>query len=425
MRSQGEKITMTIKEINRVGVIKRMQEKKLTAKAAGVIMGISGRQAKRLLRRFRKEGEQGLIGKWRGSGTAYTEVFKQGVLLIVGSVQYNGFRPTFASEKLRERHGLKVNRETLRQWMGEAGLWEGKKRKKIVTHQSRARRSRAGELVQIDGSHHDWFEGRAPRCCLLVFIDDATSQITNLRFEEAETTLGYFRCVKDYILKRGCPVSFYSDKYGVFSVNVADKVSGLYGTTQFQRAMKELKIEMILANSPQAKGRVERANKTLQDRLIKEMRLDGINSMDQANAWTPGFIKAHNDKLAIAALDSADGHRALDISHARLDMVLSNQATRKLSKNLEVQYNNTIYQVKRTGISYGLRHAAVTVCERTDGKITIHRGEEVLKYETISKALYKVEIADRKEVNALLDRKLIERLMLKHLLTENAMAVAA
>jgi len=199
---QKGKFTMSIKEINIVGIMKQLIDKKLTMKEAGVVMGISSRQAKRLLRRFRKEGEKGLIGKWRGSGKTYKEDFKAKIMLIV-SEQYKDFRPTFAAEKLYELNGFKINRETMRQWMIEGKLWKGKKRKIVVTHQSRARRSRIGELIQIDGSPHDWFEGRAPKCCLLIFIDDATSRIMHLRFEEAETTLGYFRCVKDYVLQYG------------------------------------------------------------------------------------------------------------------------------------------------------------------------------------------------------------------------------
>jgi hypothetical protein len=403
---QKEKFTMSIKEINRVGIMKQLIEKKITAKEAGVVMGISRRQVMRLIKRFRIEGEKGLIGKWRGSGRTYKEDFKAKVMLVVAE-QYKDFKPTFAAEKLNELNGFKINRETMRQWMIERGLWRGKKRKVVVTHQSRARRSRIGELIQIDGSPHDWFEGRAPKCCLLVFIDDATSRIMHLRFEEAETTFGYFRCVKDYVLQYGCPVAFYTDRYGVFTVNRADKLSGPLGITQFQRAMRELKIEIILANSPQAKGRVERANQTMQDRLIKEMRLKGISSMEAANAYLPEFIKAHNKKFAIDALDPADSHRALSISREQLDKVLSNQETRKLTKNLEFSYNNTIYQIKRPGSGYSFRHAEVTICEQMDGKVTVYKGNEVLNYETISKSLYKLEIADRKEVNAALDKKIL------------------
>lgn len=171
--------------------------------------------------------------------------------------------------------------------------------------------------------------------------------------------------------------------------------------------MREVKIEIILANSPQAKGRVERANQTMQDRLIKEMRLRDINNMEAANAYLPEFIKSHNSKFAIDAHEPTDSHRALSVSREQLDKVLSNQDTRKLTKNLEFSYNNTIYQIKRPGSGYSFRGAEVTVCEGMDGKITVYKGKEMLNYKTISKSLHKLEIADRKEVNAVLDKKIL------------------
>jgi len=418
-----KKVTMSIKEIKRAGIMERVIAKTLSTKEAGVMMGISSRQVKRLKKRFLEEGEEGLIGRWRGSGRSHKEDFKAKVKIIICE-SYKDFRPTFAAEKLCELDGLKVNRETMRQWMTEWGLWDGKKRKTTVTHQSRARRSRIGELIQIDGSPHDWFEGRASKCCLLVFIDDATSRIMHLRFEAAETTMGYFHCVRDYVLRHGRPVAFYTDRYGVFTVNKPDKISGLLGITQFQRAMRELDIEIILANSPQAKGRVERANQTLQDRLIKEMRLRKINNMEAANSYLPEFIEAHNSKFAIEALNPIDSHRTLHLSEKQLDKVLSHQETRRLSKNLEFSYNGTIYQIIRPGSGYSFRYAQVSICEQIDGKTIVYKGEEVLTYETISKSLHKLEIADRKEVNAILDNKILMAQSLLSLTQEASCNVA-
>jgi transposase len=398
---------MSIDELNRVHIMQSLTEKKLTTQEAAIRLGLSSRQVKRLAKRFRSDGEQGLIGKWRGGASrAFKDSLKEKIMLIV-SEKYKDFRPTFAAEKLLEINGVKVSREKLRQWMIEKELWSGKKRKKMITHQSRARRSQVGELIQVDGSPHDWFEGREARCSLLAFIDDATSRIMHLRFEPAETTMGYFRCVRDYVLRYGRPVAFYTDKYSVFTVTKPEKVSGLQGITQFHRAMQELKIEIILANSPQAKGRVERLNQTLQDRLIKEMRLRGISSMEKANAYLPEFIRAHNSKFAVEPLNPTDSHRPLNISRETLDMILSTQETRVLSKNLEFVSSGTIYQIKRPGSGYSFRHAQVTVCEDTVGQITIRKGDEILKYTTMSKSLHKLEIADRKEVNAILDKKII------------------
>lgn len=194
----------------------------------------------------------------------------------------------------------------------------------------RERRARFGELIQIDGSPHDWFEGRGEYCTLLVFIDDATGRLTQLRFAPTETTLGYMRVLHDHILAHGVPVALYSDKHSIFRINA--KEADPEAETQFSRAARELGIECIHAHSPQAKGRVERANQTLQDRLIKEMRLVGINNMDEANAWLPGYIKDFNKRFAVAPKDASDAHIAYAGTPIDLVRILSVQVTKTLSK---------------------------------------------------------------------------------------------
>ena len=413
---------MTSKEIERVTVIKEMAAKKCTAAEVGRILGISSRQAKRLLRLFRMSGEMGLVSNRRGAGNAHSELTKQTTLSLLRSEQYKGFGPTFASEKLQEYADIQVNRETVRQWMIEAGLWSGKRRHKLMLHQSRLRRPRFGELIQIDGSPHDWFEGRSPKCCLLVFIDDATSRIMHLRFERAETTMGYFRCVKEYVLQHGCPLAFYSDRYGVFAVNKGNADGKATGETQFQRAMRTLDIDMILANSPQAKGRVERANQTLQDRLIKEMRLCDISTMEQANVWLLKFIQAHNDKFAVEAANPSNAHRDLEVSTEQLDLALSIQETRKLSKNLETQYRGLIYQIVRPGTGYSFRHAAVMVREHMDGSVAIYKGNQLLQHKIIDKTLSAAEVVDKKALNVELDKRIVARALRR---LEQAKALAS
>lgn len=412
---------MTVKEIDRVAIVKRVIRKEITGEVASVEMGVSPRQVRRLVKLFRLEGEAGLIAKHKGGNRAFTAEFKQNVLRNV-ELQYHDFKPTFAAEKLLERDNLKVNKETLRQWMIENGLWKGKKRRTARIHQSRHRRSGLGELVQIDGSHHDWFEGRAPKCCLLVFIDDATSRLMHMRFEPAETTMGYFRCVKDYVMIHGRPVAFYSDKHGVFKVNTAGKNEKLQGITQFHRALRELKIDIIYANSPQAKGRVERSNQTLQDRLIKEMRLRGISDLESANAYLPEFIAAHNAKFALIIDGLEDSHLPISQLEKRLDMICAIHQTRVLSKNLEFQYGNMIYKIKRQGTGYSFRGAAVTVCEQTNGELKVYRGKELLVHEIIGKNRNKMKEVDRKEVNVVVDAKVLERKRQQASLLKNAIA---
>ncbi|GHT92833.1 hypothetical protein FACS1894122_07190 [Alphaproteobacteria bacterium] len=272
-------------EMDRIYVLRQVKERKLTQSEAGRQLGLSERQIRRLLERM-SEDIAGIRSRKRGDNRAFKEEFKQRILAIVRE-KYPDFGPTFASEKLR-------------QWMMEDGLWHGRMRKNTKTHQSRQRRSRFGELVQIDGSHHDWFEGRCPKCCLLAFIDDATSELICARFEKAETTLGYMRCVYEHVQTYGIPVSYHSDRHSIFKTSRNDTTTQ-FADMQFNRALKNLGIELICAHSPQAKGRVERANKTLQDRLVKEMRLRKISSIEEANRYLPEFIKQHNKKFAVAA----------------------------------------------------------------------------------------------------------------------------
>jgi transposase len=293
-------VTIALKEeeLERIIILRQVQERKMTQVEAGQRLDLSVRQIYRLLHRLKVYKTCGVKNRHRGGNNAFTPDFKKRVLALIQE-KYHDFGPTFAAEKLRELDGLFVNHETLRQWMTEAGLWQAKARKTAHIHQIRERRPRFGELVQIDGSPHDWFEGRAEKCCLLVFIDDATSQIITARFEKSETTLGYMRCVQTHIQTHGCPISYYSDRHSIFKTTRNACIVGRFEDTQFHRALKQLGIGLICAHSPQAKGRVEMANQTLQDRLVKEMRLRGISSIEEGNVYLPEFIEKHKAKLAL------------------------------------------------------------------------------------------------------------------------------
>ena len=260
-------LTMSREEIDRIAVIKQVQEKQIKQKTGAKLLEISPRQLRRLLKSYKEKGMDGIISKKRGKqgNHRHSDATKERIKKIIGE-SYSDFGPTLASEKLASCHDTLINKETIRQWMIEWSFWQTTRQKKVKIHQSRARRACFGELVQIDGSHHDWFEGRAEKCCLYVFIDDATSRLLGLHFEKTETTIGYFKLARKYIEKFGRPLAFYSDRAGIFRVN---KIEAPKVETQWNRAMRELGIETICANSPQAKGRVEKANQTLQDRLIK------------------------------------------------------------------------------------------------------------------------------------------------------------
>jgi hypothetical protein len=286
----------------------------------------------------------------------------------------------------------------VRRLMIAEGVWKPKRAKKPAVHQMRERRACLGELVQIDGSDHDWFEGRAPRCNLLVYIDDATGQLLELWFVPEETTFAYFAASRHYFERYGKPVAFYSDKHGIFRVN-QEQTSGLSaGITQFGRAMQELDIQIICANSPQAKGRVERANQTLQDRLVKELRLQDISDIDTANAFLPQFREDFNRHFAVQPRSSHDAHRPL-LKTENLDLILTRQKTGTLSKNLTVQSNRVIYQIQSDRPDYALRNAHVTVCENANGEITILYKNNPLSYTIYHKPSRQAEVADTKTLN--------------------------
>ena len=373
---------MSQRELTRLEVIQRVKRKTLKQRQAAELLSVSVRQVKRLCKAYQTNGAAGLISKRRGrpSNNRLPEQTIDKARQLLRS-RYPDFGPTLATEKLTIE-GVSLSVETVRQLLIGEGLWKAKAVRRPVIHQLRERRARLGELVQIDGSPHDWFEGRAPKCTLLVFVDDATSRLMYLQFVAAETTFNYFAAVRSYLTAFGKPLAFYSDKFGVFRVNMPNALSGT-GLTQFGRALKELDIELICAHSPQAKGRVERANQTLQDRLTKELRLRDLSSLAAANAYLPEFIVAYNQRFAVAPRATESAHRPL-AKGEDLERVLTLCERRTLSKNLTLSYNNVIYQIKTKRPSYTMRGAHVEVREKNNGELTIEYKQRPLEYSIYS-----------------------------------------
>jgi transposase len=392
-------LQMSNKEITRLEAIQRIKDKRLTQKEASRMLGISVRQVKRLYQAYRKRGAKGLVSQRRGKASNNrldAGIVQQALDLI--KEKYTDFGPTLAHEKLVEVHKIQLSRESVRRIMIEEGIWKPKRAKKPPVHQMRERRACFGELVQIDGSDHDWFEGRAPRCNLLVYIDDASGQLLELWFVPEETTFEYFAASRHYFERYGKPVAFYSDKHSIFRVN-QEQISGLSdGITQFGRAMQELDIQIICANSPQAKGRVERANQTLQDRLVKELRLQGISDIATANAFLPQFREDFNRRFAVQPRSNHDAHRPL-LKTENLDLILTRQKIGTLSKNLTVQFNRVIYQIQSDRPDYALRNAQVTVCENAQGEVTILYKNKPLPYTIFHKASQQAEVVDSKTLD--------------------------
>ena len=392
-----ERITMSRREVDRLGVIQAVADRRLRQREAARQLGLSTRQVKRLVRDFRERGPAGLISGHRGrpSNNAIPAATRAAVLALVRE-RYADFGPTLACEKLADCHGFTLSTETLRQWMIAEGLWTPRRRKQARIHQRRPRRPCRGELVQVDGSLHHWFEDRGDPCTLIVFIDDATSELLALRFAPAETTQAYMETLGIYLAQHGRPVALYSDKHSVFRVNNPEREGEL---TQFSRALKTLDIEPIHANTPQAKGRVERVNGTLQDRLVKELRLQGISDPERGNDFLEYFRLDCNRRFAIAPQNPADAHRAVLHSAEELAPILCLHHRRTLSKNLCFQFRNREYQIQTRGQGYQLRKAAVTVCEGFDGAVTVlHRGR-VLDYRLLAQGQPPAPLDDEKSVH--------------------------
>jgi len=390
-------ITMSKKELSRAQVMQQLVEKRIKQAQAARMLGLSVRQVKRLLRSFKQQGAPGLISQRRGQPSNHqlpAQVKVKAKRLL--QTRYSDFGPTLAQEKLTELHGLQLSVETVRQLMIASGLWQAHRSRRPHLHQLRARRSQFGELVQIDGSPHDWFEGRAARCTLLVFIDDATGRLLQLRFVEAETTFAYFDAAHQYLSTHGKPRAFYADKFSVFRPTQRE-ILHTEALTQFGRAMQELDIEIICAHTPQAKGRVERVNQTLQDRLVKELRLRKISRLEEANRYLPEFMADFNRKFAVLPASQDDAHRPL-LPREYLEQILVVKEKRVLSKSLTLSYDRVVYQIVTKRPTYTMRGTAVVVCENSRGEIAILYKGKKLDYHVYHQQPRQAEVKDVKQI---------------------------
>lgn len=339
---------MSVREADRLLVIRQVIEGKLTWEAAGKRLKVCRRQVGRMVKRVREYAAKGLIHRLRGRQSNHRlkpEVIEKAIILV--EKRYPDFGPSFANEKLSEVHGLTLSTSTLRKQMIAKGLWKPKRPPR--KHRAwRERRASFGELVQVDGSIHPWFENRGGTCWLIAFIDDATSRV-EAEFTDAEDTVTLMRLAKGYIKKYGRPLAWYVDKDSIYRVtrqaSIDEELIGIAPETQFKRAMRELDVEVICANSPQAKGRVERGFGTHQDRLVKELRLAGINTKEEANRFLREvYLPKHNQRFSVQAANSADAHRPLRKKH-NLDLILSLQYDRRLANDFTFNFQGQVYQV--------------------------------------------------------------------------------
>jgi len=378
---EGDRIVMSQKERDVLKVMGRVLSRERTQGEAGRLLGLSVRQVRRIQRRLEAEGDAGAVHKLRGrASNRRTDASRRREVIGMYRRDYSDFGPTLASEKLRERR-LPVVAETLRLWLIEEQLW--KPRRQREKHRSRRQRSGCfGELVQADGSHYDWLEGRGPAMVLLVMIDDATSRVV-ARFYPAETTEGYMDLMKRYIHKHGRMAALYTDRHSIFWEEDGE---GLRVRTQVTRALEELAIRWIPAHSPQAKGRVERFNGTAQDRLVKELRLAGASTMEQANAVLEAtFLTWFNRSCTVKAASPNDAHRRLDPG-MNLSAILSLQEQRTVANDYTIRYHNEILQIPPPPHP-GLRGGKVIVEERLDGTRHLRFRGKYLAFEPVGPTL--------------------------------------
>jgi hypothetical protein len=375
---------MSGNELQRIEVLAEVLSGRRTEASAAAILGVSTRQTRRLVVGYRVGGGASVIHKGRGraSNNKLMEGIREYAVELVRS-KYADFGPSLAAEMLLSKHQLKVSRETLRKWMMSDGLWLSRRQRRRF-HQPRLRREAFGELIQIDGSDHRWFENRGDACTLLVFIEDATSRLVQLRFVVSESTDSYLGAVHTYVAAFGCPVAFYSDKHTVFRINRSTAPGGT-GMTQFGRALAELNIEIICANSSHAKGRVERVNRTLQDRLVKELRLANISDIDAGNAFLPSFLLTHNERFAVTPVRSEDMHRPLPVSVDKLTDILCHREQRYVGSQLTISYDRKRLILERNANSEDLVGKYVDVYDFPDGRVEVRSRGLPLPYCVFSK----------------------------------------
>lgn len=371
-------IRMSIRELKRLKLIQETIAKQITQKMVAELMDLSERQVRRLVKAVRKEGERGLVNRSRGkpsNNRISEEVRVKAISAYKGS--YMGFGPTLASEKLIERERIAISEETMRKWLLQEGLWE-RKRRRSPHRRYRERKECFGEMVQMDGSHHDWLEERGPELVLMGYIDDATGSVFG-KFHDYEGTVPAMDSFRGYVKKYGLPQSVYLDQHSTYKVTSQGKEEEREQMlmSQFERALRELGVKVIHANSPQAKGRVERLFGTLQDRLVKEMRLRGIRTKEEANVFLRSYLPVFNKKFRVPAAKEADLHMPLPKGFD-LDDFLCIKTNRVARNDNTISLNCKLFQIQEpVGALY------VEIQKRLNGTLLIKANGKSLKYTEI------------------------------------------
>lgn len=388
-------ITMTNKEAQRHKIIVNLISQKINGTEAAKQLKLSVRQAKRLKANVIKDGVTGIIHGLRGTIGNHKldqKIVKKAIKLI--RKEYSDFGPTLAQEKLKDIHEISIGVSTIRRIMIDEKIYKPKPRKKNSEHREwRERKAGFGEMGQFDGSYHDWFEGRAPECCLLGNIDDATGKVT-LKFDTNESIACVFKFWKEYIQGKGKPLAIYLDKYSTYKINHKSAVDNKDLITQFQRAMDTLDINLISAHSPQAKGRIERLFETLQDRLIKELRLRKISSIEKANQFLKEeYEEIFNNKFGVVPRSEANLHREMTkFEKQNIDAIFSVHSQRLVHNDFTIQFKNQWIQLAETQPTTVYKKSNVIIEERLDGSLHVGLKGKYLNYTVLPERPQKVKM---------------------------------
>jgi transposase len=373
-------LAMSQKDIKRLHVIQKVNEKSIKQIEAAKVLNLSDRQVRRLQKRVAEQGSSGIKhGSCGKKSRNATDAKQKEKILGLYRSKYERFGPTLACEKLLERDKVRISRETLRKWLMEEGLWH-KNRKSVHHRQWRERKSHCGQMVQMDGSHHDWLEGRGPKMVLIGYIDDATSRVYG-RFYEYEGTMPAMDSFKRYVKNYGIPASIYLDRHAAYKnkaeASIEEQLAGEEPLSEFERVLKELGVEAIHANTPEAKGRVERLFRTLQDRLVKELRLQGARTLEEANGCLEEYLPGFNKRFSVVAAEGEDLHRRLSAGF-KLESIFCYKRVHVLRNDFTVVDERKLYQIlDKTQMK------EVEVQENLEGQIKIVAKGKTLRYKEI------------------------------------------
>lgn len=392
---------MSKKELRRLPIIHKVMEKRLTQIKAAEMLDLADRQIRRIIKKIQKGGDQAIVHGNRGNPSPFklSESKTEEIRGIVEKKYYD-FGPTFAAEKLLECEKIKIGKEKLRQLMTSWHIWHPKNRKKRKIHQWRERKLHRGEMIQMDGSDHDWLEGRGPRLVLMGYIDDAGNEFFG-QFYKCEGTFSAMESFKQYMIKYGIPFSLYMDKHSAYKTtrqpNLEEDLKGEFAKTQFARSLDELNVKIIYAHSPQAKGRIERVFETLQDRLTKEMRLSGISTLNQANVFLTEYLSKHNARFTVKPFKRGNLHRMIP-KKLNFDEIFCIKEFRTIGNSYTVHWKNRMFFIKKPSIT--MKKQRVCIMEHFNGKITLKLNRKYLLFEEVTtkdlSALVKTQKATQK-----------------------------